>query len=182
MNDTQSLIKLFHGKRTLVNYFIAGFVDGEGSFSVAILKHPKKEKTWIINPCFQVYQHQKHRYVLELCKEVFGAGTIYRKSGIHPVLNFSIDSTRNIIEKVIPFFDRYPLITKRETYRIFREIVLAIRDREHLTKEGFERLVRLAYTMNQQGKGRRRTLEEILDIPADVVLESSETLRRTRDN
>lgn len=181
MNDTQSLLKLFRGKRMLLNYFIAGFVDGEGSFSVAILKHPTKEKTWIINPCFQVYQHQKHRYALELCKEVFGAGTVYRKSGIHPVLNFSIDSTRNIIEKVIPFFDRYPLLTKREAYAKFRDIVISMERGEHRTPAGFERLVRIAYSMNQQGKGRRRTLEEILGLPA-VVSESSETLRRTHIN
>ena len=180
-HTTQELLKQFHGKRTLLNYFVAGFVDGEGSFSVAILKHPKKENQWIINPCFQVYQHQKHREILEICQEVFGTGSIYRKSGVHPVLNFSIDSMRNIVERVIPFFDRYPLVTKQEAYKIFREIVFAMQKKEHFTKEGFIRLVRLAYSMNQQGKGRRRTLEEIIgSLPPDAVLESSETLRRTR--
>ena len=91
-NTTESLLKLFHGKRTALFNYIAGFVDGEGSFSVAIIKNPSGKRGWLINPCFQVYQHQNHREILELCQEVFKTGHIYRKSGTHPVLNFSIDS------------------------------------------------------------------------------------------
>jgi len=181
MNHTTTvddLLKLFHGKRSALHYYMAGFIDGESSFSVAILKNPFKEG-WLINPCFQVYQHKNHREILELCKEVFKTGNIYRKSGIHPVLNFSIDSMRNIKERVIPFFDKYPLITKRESYQKFRDIVLSMERGEHRTYAGFERLVRLAYSMNQQGKGRRRTLEEILSTQPKPVSESSETLRRT---
>lgn len=178
--NIENMLKLFHGKRTLLHYYVAGFVDGESSFSVAIIKNPFKEG-WLINPCFQVYQHQQHREILELCKEVFGTGSIYRKSGTHPVLNFSIDSMRNIQERVIPFFDRYPLITKRESYLKFRDIVLSMARGEHRTDAGFERLVRLAYSMNQQGKGRRRTLDEILSTQPKSVSESPETTRRTRD-
>jgi len=181
MNHTTTvddLLKLFHGKRSSLHYYMAGFIDGESSFSVAIIKNPFKEG-WLINPCFQVYQHQSHREILELCKEIFKTGSIYRKSGTHPVLNFSIDSMRNIKERVIPFFDKYPLITKRESYLKFRDIVFAMDRGEHRTSAGFERLVRLAYSMNQQGKGRRRTLEEILTTQPKPVSESSETLRRT---
>lgn len=178
-NTTKELLKLFHGKRDALHYYVAGFVDGESSFSVAILKNPFKKEGWLINPCFQVYQHQNHREILELCKEVFKTGRIYRKSGTHPVLNFSIDSIRNLKEKVVPFFDRYPLITKRESYQKFRDIVVSMDRKEHLTSKGFERLVRLAYSMNQQGKGRRRTLEEVLATQPKPASESSETLRRT---
>lgn len=175
----ESLLRLFHGKRTALFNYIAGFVDGEGSFSVAIIKNPSKKGGWLINPCFQVYQHENHREILELCQEVFKTGRIYRKSGTHPVLNFSIDSMRNIKERVIPFFDKYPLITKYDAYQKFREIVLAIDKKEHLTSKGFERLVRIAYSMNQQGKGRKRTLQEILATQPKPASESSETLRRT---
>ena len=177
--NVDEMLKLFHGKRTLLHYYLAGFIDGESSFSVAIIKNPFRKAGWLINPCFQVYQHQSHREILELCKYVFGTGSIYRKSGTHPVLNFSIDSMRNIKEKVIPFFDRYPLITKRDAYLKFREIVMAMDRKEHRTYEGFERLVRIAYSMNQQGKGRRRTLEEVLAAQPKSVSESSETTRRT---
>jgi hypothetical protein len=154
--DTQ-----FRGKRTLLNYYLAGFVDGEASFSVAIIKHPTQKLGWMINPCFQVYQHKNHREVLELYEFIFGTGRIYAKHGTPNVLVFSIDSRRNLIEKVIPFFDKYPLVTKQETYKAFREIVMSMEKREHWTIPGFKRLVSLAFTMNQQGKGRKNTLEGI---------------------
>jgi len=113
----------------------------------------------MINPVFQVYQHQNYRNILELCKFVFQTGTIYRKSGTHPVLNFSVDSRRNIIEKIIPFFDKYPLVVKQNDYLKFREIVLAMEAGEHKTLKGFKRLVSLAHTMNGQGKQRKYSEE-----------------------
>jgi len=160
-NNPKNLLKLFHGKRKYLNYFIAGFVDGEGSFSVAIIRHPTQKFGWMINPVFQVYQHKKYRYALELCKFVFETGRIYRKSGTHPVLNFSVDSRRNIVEKIIPFFDRYPLLVKRESYLKFRQILMAMERKEHHTLDGFKRLVNIAYTMNDMGKQRKYSKEYI---------------------
>jgi hypothetical protein len=160
-NIDPKILSQFHGKRKNLNYYLAGFADGEGSFSVAILKAPMQRLGWAINPVFQVYQHEKHRHVLEIYQAALGAGRIYRKSGVHPVLNFSIDARRTLIEKVIPFFDTYPVLTKRDSYTKFRSIVFALERGEHFTKEGFKKIVRLAYSMNQQGKGRRRTMEEI---------------------
>lgn len=159
--ETKKILAQFKGKEKALHYYLSGFVDGEGSFSVSIIKHPTQKIGWMINPCFQVYQHEKHREILEIFKYVFKTGSIYRKSGIHPVLNYSIDSRRNIIEKVIPFFDRYPLIVKGETYDKFRQIILAMEKQEHFTQEGFKKIVNLAYSMNQQGKGRKYTKEYI---------------------
>lgn len=162
MDKTISYIQSrFHNQKKYLNYFLSGFVDGEGSFSVAIIRHPMQKFGWMINPCFQVYQHEKHRYILELCKYIFGTGSIYRKSGTHPVLNFSIDSRRSITERVIPFFERYPLIVKEESFNKFKQIVRAMENKEHLTLDGFKRLVDIAYSMNQQGKGRKHTKEYI---------------------
>ena len=178
-NNVNQALKPFHGKRISLNYYVAGFVDGEGSFSVAIIRHPSQALGWMINPCFHVYQHEQHREVLEICKEVFGTGRIYRKSGIHPVLNFAIDSRRNVLERVIPFFDRYPLIAKRQSYKLFREIVFAMERKEHFSVSGFKRIVSLAYQMNQQGKGRKHTKEYIFSTLPKTAHKSSETLRRT---
>ena len=178
-DNIQEMLALFHNKQKYLHYYLAGFVDGEGSFSVAIIKHPTQKFGWMINPCFQVYQHEKHKYILELFKHVFQTGTIYRKSGIHPVLNFSINSRRGIIEKVIPFFDKYPLVVKGETYKTFRTIVMAMERKEHISIDGFKRIVDLAYTMNQQGKGRKHPKEFIFaTLPTNSIQESSEAIRR----
>jgi hypothetical protein len=156
------ILSLFKGKEKFLHYYLAGFVDGEGSFSVAVIEHPSQKFGWMINPCFQVYQHKDHREILELYRFVFKTGSIYRKSGTHNVLNYSIDSRRNLLEKVIPFFDRYPLVTKKETYKTFRAIVMGMEDGKHLNKSGFKKMVTRAYSMNQKGKGRKHPLDHIL--------------------
>lgn len=161
MSTLNTILPLFKGKRNLLGYYLAGFVDGEGTFSVAIIRHPTQRLGWMINPVFQVYQHQKHREILEVFREYFGTGNIYRKSGTHPVLTFSIDSRQSLIDRVIPFFERYPVLVKVDELRRFREIVYAMERKEHWEIDGFKRIVSLAYEMNQQGKGRKHTKEYI---------------------
>ena len=179
MKEAQKILSEFRGKQKLLHYYLAGFVDGEGSFSVEIIKHPTQVFGWMINPCFQVYQHEKNRHILELFQLVFKTGKIYRRSGSHPVLNFSIDSRRNLMEKVLPFFDKYPLIVKKSTYQTFKSILLMMEEKEHFTIEGFKKIVDLAYSMNQQGKERKYTKEFIFStLPTSNIQESSETIRR----
>ncbi len=161
MGTLNQVLPLFKGKRELLGYYLAGFVDGEGIFSVAIIRHPAQRLGWMINPVFQVYQHQKHREVLDLFQEYFGTGSIYRKSGIHPVLTFSINARQSLLDRVIPFFERYPVLTKKDEFQRFRRIVKGMENKEHWTIDGFKRLVSLAYEMNQQGKGRKHTKEYI---------------------
>jgi len=161
MSIMSKILPLFKGKRELLGYYLAGFADGEGTFSVAIIRHPTQRLGWMINPVFHVYQHRKHREILDIFQEYFGTGSIYRKSGTHPVLTFSIDSRRSILERVIPFFERYPLITKDCEFNRFRNIVEAMERKEHLNVRGFQRIVSLAYEMNQQGKGRKYSKEYI---------------------
>lgn len=73
---------------------------------------------------------------------------------------------------IIPFFDLHTLIsTKHEDYLKFREIVLAMQRKEHLTDSGYRKIVELAFSMNQRGKQRRYKID-------DVLAEPSETVRR----
>ncbi len=166
-------LKRLKGK--YLHYFLAGFVDGEGSFNVSIVPHPTARHGWIINTRFQVYQHEKHPEILELFQELFRSGSIRKKSGSN-VLVFEIASRPTLEEKVIPFFRRYPLATKREAFEKFRRIIEMMGRKEHLTDEGFRRIVRLAYDMNQQGKGRKWSIDRILN--QSTSTESSETTRR----
>src|SRR5438132_10109540 len=52
--------------------------------------------------------------------------------------------------------------SRKPDFRLFAEVVRSMRRKEHLQPDGFERLVRLAYAMNADGKQRARTLEQVL--------------------
>jgi len=152
--------------------WVCGFVDGEGCFSVSIHRNPNVRSTngWQVNPVFHVYQHGMHRAVLEALIVFFGCGRVRPKGGASSVWTYAVDSQRKLESTVVPFFERHPLVVKADDFRRFADIVSAVGRKEHLTPEGFERVVGLAYAMNANGKQRKRPINEIL-------VGSSETAR-----
>ena len=160
--------------------YLAGFVDGEGCFSVSIRPHPtvRYGNRWHVAPCFQVYQHRSNIEVLEMVREHFGCGRITSKSGSVNVMTFAVYSRKDLVAVVIPFFERHPLLSgKQRDFEKFREIVFAMQREEHRTKEGFRRIVELAFSMNQRGKGRRYSMDEVLAEPSETVRRASAECR-----
>jgi hypothetical protein len=151
---------------------VCGFVDGEGCFSVSVHRNPNARPTngWQVNPVFHVYRHATHRVVLEALVDFFGRGRVRSKGKGSNVWTYAVDSLRRLEATIVPFFERNPLVVKAADFDRFAEIVSAMRRRDHFEREGFERIVRLAYAVNAQGKQRKRSIDEILG--------SSETARR----
>ena len=56
--------------------YIAGFVDGEGSFSVSIQRNPSCRVGWQLLPEFHVSQNPERRLVLDLIQRRLGCGRI----------------------------------------------------------------------------------------------------------
>ncbi len=153
--------------------WIAGFVDGEGCFSVSVHRNPRfasRSFGWQLHPAFQVYQHHRHRAVLEALVHAFGCGRIRSKGPSSSVLTYAVDNLQALERQILPFFERHQLLVKAGDFAVFATIVRAIRAGDHFTGNGFERLVRLAFSMNADGKQRARTLDEVLG--------SSETARQ----
>ena len=154
------------GSAEAANWFLAGFIEGEGCLSVGIKAHPTCRSRFYVDPGFYLYQHESGRTILELAASTFGSGHIYPKSGSPKVLVYEVSSTIALCETVVPFFERYivPFSCKGQTFERFREIVEMMIRKEHLQPQGLARIVRLAYEMNPAGKGkaRSRPLEEVL--------------------
>jgi LAGLIDADG endonuclease len=148
--------------REKLKYFLAGFVDGEGSFNISFAKPLPTRPQWTILTKFQIYQHQNHREILELFQEVLDVGHIDKKSG-SDVLSLTVESRRNLIGKVIPFFRAYPLATKAEAFRKFDIIINMMNRKEHKMWKGFEKIVLLAHSMNAEGRFRLYSAEYILE-------------------
>jgi LAGLIDADG DNA endonuclease family protein len=145
-------------------WFLAGFIEGEGSLAVSIKKHPSRFG-FIASPEFFLYQHESGRPLLELARGIFDSGSIVPKPGNPRVLVFRVCHRRVLLERVIPFFERYvvPFTCKGAMFERFREIVEAMNRKEHLTPEGLVRVIEHAYAMNPNSKGRERlrTLPEL---------------------
>jgi hypothetical protein len=152
--------------------WVVGFVDGEGCFCVSVHRSSMMHRHggWQFQPTFHVYQHQDHREVLEAMISFFGCGRLRPKGPKSNVLAFVVESLRSLEAAVLPFFEEHPLRIKGADFEAFAVIVRSMRAKEYLTRSGFERIVRLAYGMNANGKQRARTID-------DVLAGSSETVR-----
>ena len=119
---------------------------------------------FLVDPEFFVYQHRNRRQLLELVREFFGTGNIHPKHGNTDVLVYAITSRRSISEKVVPFFDEYMVYSSRRADILrYKEALQLFEQGLHRTREGLVRIVRLAYSMNHDGKQRQRPLQDVID-------------------
>src|SRR5215207_9052841 len=88
--------------------WVVGFVDGEGCFCVSIHRNSMVRSTggWQLHPTFQVYQHERHRVVLEGMQTFFGCGRIRAKGPGSSVLTYAVDSLADLEARILPFLRR----------------------------------------------------------------------------
>lgn len=136
------------GSYTLKPYFVTGFTDAEGSFIVRIRKNPKAKVGWSVETKFSLCLHKKDKMVLDLIQSFFGGvGSITYAS--KDTLHYRIASLHDLIHVVLPHFDKYPLNSqKRADYLLFKKIVLLIKNKEHLTIEGIQKIVNIRASIN----------------------------------
>ena len=91
-------------------WFLAGFVDGEGSFQISLVEDKRNKTGWRVGLFLSIGLHDKDRGLLELIEKTLGVGKI-SKSGLHTVW-WRVCNLREI-EKLIDFFKKYPLITQK---------------------------------------------------------------------
>ena len=159
------------------DHYIAGFVDGEGSFHIAFQRNADVRIGWQAVPEFHVSQNVSSRNVLEAIRDRLDCGIIkanHRGSRSDKTHVLVVRNRRDLSMKVIPFFDRYPLHTvKKNDFESFKRVVEMMNSELHLSTDGFKEIVSVAYSMNANGARRRINREEILG-----TLKSSETIRQ----
>ena len=146
-------------------WFVAGLIEGEGSFCIGIKKHPAAPYGYFIDPVFFFYQHKTRKSMVEMVKETLGnVGRIKPKPGNKDVLVLQISSRRTIAEKLIPFFDKYLRFSvRKDDYESFRKVTLMLLKGKHHTQEGMLEIVSLAYKACREGKYRRRPKEVVVN-------------------
>lgn len=146
------------------NDYLAGFADGEGCFYVGIAPAKTAKFGWQIITEFRVSQNPQGKNILETFRERLGCGTIkpnHRLSLTDRTSVFVIRDQQDLLQKVVPFFERHPIQSgKQDQFAKFKAVLLIIRERKHLTREGFTEIVKLASGMNTATK--RYSKEEIL--------------------
>ena len=132
--------------------WVAGFVDGEGCFYVGINAQPEMKAGYQVLPEFTVVQHKRDVQLLYALKHFFGCGVVRQNHGDR--MAYRVRGIENLRERIIPFFEKHPLKTKKHIdFLKFRKILLLIEREEHLTLAGIEKIRQIASEMNT---GRER--------------------------
>jgi hypothetical protein len=155
--------------------YIAGYVDGEGSFSVTVNRNSSSRLKLQLIPEFHVSQNGDRREVLDMIQRRLGCGYIKRNGRKDQVMVFVARRRQDLLTRVIPFFERCPLISSKQSeFETFARVVKAMAVGDHLGELGFSQLLELGLSMNGRGRFRQVRWRSLISHP-----ESSETVRRT---
>jgi hypothetical protein len=145
-------------------WFLAGFVEGEGSVTLSIKRRPGMKFGCYVQPEFFLYQHRSRRALLEMAQEHFGSGKIRPKPGNTDVLVYSVISRRVLRDRVIPFLQLAMRFSeRRRDFVLFANAVRLLENGHHREAAGMVALVEIAYSMNMGGKQRRLSRQALLD-------------------
>src|SRR3990167_8806206 len=125
-----------------IGYFISGFTEGEGSFNISLRKKPDYKLGWQVVLSFNISQRDVS--LLNLIQETLKCGIIKTRK-IDNLHSFDVTNVDDITEKVIPFFQKYPLISesKKRNFSIFCEVSYLVKQGEHRNESGFKKILNL---------------------------------------
>jgi LAGLIDADG endonuclease len=147
--------------REFLSAYVSGYIDGEGCFTVSISPRAKLAMGWEVRPSLSVSQNGDRAEVLRLITRLFGCGSI-RPDRSDKTLKWETRRLEDLLGRVIPHFQRYPLLSaKRADFDRFAAVCRIMAARGHRTQSGLIEIVVLASGMNPSGKRRYRT-EEVL--------------------
>jgi hypothetical protein len=137
-----------------LGFFLAGFVEGEGSFNVSLRRKPDYKVKWQAVMSFNV--SQKDPTLLRVLKKELGCGIIKVRKRDN-LYSFDATNPKDIIQKIIPYFLKYPVQSdsKKKNFIIFCKIAKLMEKGEHRNQNGLELILKLRETINE-GKGRKR--------------------------
>jgi hypothetical protein len=147
--------------REFLSAYISGYADGEGCFTVSISPRAKLLVGWEVRPSFSVSQNGDRAEVLRALQAYFGCGSI-RPDRSDKTLKWETRGLEDILGRVIPHFERYPLLSgKQLDFERFSAVCHLQATGAHRNRAGLIEIVELARGMNPSGK-RRYDAEAIL--------------------
>lgn len=132
-------------EQNLNPWFITGFTDAEGCFSIKVQQNIKLKTNWRIRPVFSITLGIKDVSLLEEIQKTLGVGKIFLSS---KSVMYSVDSIKEI-PVIINHFDQYPLITNKfSDYLIFKQCFDIIIKGDHLKEKGLLEIIALKSSLN----------------------------------
>jgi hypothetical protein len=99
---------------------------------------------------FSITQHSRDEILFTKFLDLLGCGKIEKASTRPNEVNFRVSKFSDIRDKIIPFFNKYPLQgIKLRDFIDFSKASVIIANKEHLTSEGLKKINSLKSGMNR---------------------------------
>ncbi len=126
-------------------YWVSGFIDGDGSFTVYL-----EPNTSYANLRLIIGLNQRESFLIQKILEFFGNKGRINFSSDKQVVYYTIGNIKDLSEKIIPHFDKYKLIGyKNIHYLIWKDIFNKVKSKAHLTEEGINQIKELRSKLNK---------------------------------
>ena len=136
-------------RKDISNEYFTGFTDGEGCFYVGFGKRNDLPLKWQVITEFHVSQNPGGKNVLEEFRKRLDCGYLKPNHAKNPKDKswiLIVKDRKELQQKVIPFFKKYSLHTsKQKDFEIFMKVLDLIEKGEHLSKDGFRKIVELVF-------------------------------------
>lgn len=132
-------------------FWLTGFTDAEGCFSVVVFKNKTSEYGEALKLSFILTQSIRDEYLIKNLIEYLGCG--YTSLDDKGTINFKVSNFSSIKDIIIPFFNKYCLYgNKFLDFTDFSKVVSLMENKKHLTKDGLDEIKKIRDKMNTKKK------------------------------
>lgn len=129
--------------------WLCGFAEGEACFYLSVYKSAKSKLGLAVQLVFKITQHSRDRQLLEGITNFFNCGRVEDRSS--EACDFTVTSLKPIEEKIMPFFEMYPLQGRKFLdFEDFNRAVKIVKAKDHLTNEGMKMIMSIKARMNTE--------------------------------
>jgi len=131
---------------TLDPWFVTGFVDAEGCFTIGLTKSEQYRSGYQVTAIFKISLHRKDYDLLCQIRDYFGVGVITKHG--ETTIQYFVRSIKDL-NVILSHFEAYPLIGQKwADYILFKQAIVLIKNKEHLTKQGLKKILSLKASIN----------------------------------
>ena len=128
-------------------FWITGFCDAEGCFSVIISR--RSAYNWRVTVSFEINLHIKDVAILYKIEKFFGVGSVTIRPKVSKCV-YRVTKIEDLINVIIPHFTSYPLISQKcSDFLLWSKVATLMYTKQHLTSTGFNTILSYYAAINK---------------------------------
>nr|AMX22299.1 LAGLIDADG endonuclease [Cryphonectria parasitica] len=113
-----------------------------------VYKSVKSKQGFAVQLAFTITQHSRDKELLNVIAQFLECGRVADRSN-GGACDFIVNSIKDLKNKIIPFFNKYPLLgTKSLNYQDFVKVFELMDTKKHLTQDGLATIIKIKSGMN----------------------------------